>query len=70
MIEYDLSLFGWAPGGYVGRGWVDCLEKMWMCDKRAWRCEPCAVKRYDEHIKIMDAPLICDYDEQTGRIAT
>jgi hypothetical protein len=68
MSEYDLRSFGWAPGGYTGRKCVDCLETLWMVDKRAWRCQPCALKRYEEHAKVIDAPMICDYDEQTGRI--
>lgn len=40
-----LIQFGWAPGGYLIKC-GDCGEQPWWCDKRAWRCRPCAEKRH------------------------
>jgi hypothetical protein len=68
MSEYDLRSFGWALGDYLVSKCIDCKEQIWQCAKHSWRCQPCALKRYEEHAKVMDAPMICDYDEQTGRI--
>lgn len=43
MSEYvDLSVFGWAPGGYEGRDCVDCGLRVTNCAKGAWRCQSCA----------------------------
>lgn len=45
----QLSIYGFAPGGYTGVC-VDCKDKWLMQDKRAWRCRPCAVKKFQVRI--------------------
>lgn len=48
-VEVDERLldFGYAPGQY-SNVCVDCLKDHQWCDKRAWRCEPCAKRRLRE----------------------
>lgn len=40
--ERDLSVFGWAPGAYMGAKCA-CGKEFGGADARAWRCKPCAV---------------------------
>ena len=69
-MEIDLTDFGWAPGGYLKSHCLDCKKEIWNCDKYAWRCEPCAMIRYEKYVKTLAAPMVCDYDETTGRITS
>lgn len=44
----ELVPWGYAPGDYMGKC-RDCEETMWNLDKRARRCERCAmIARYTE----------------------
>lgn len=48
LNERELVPWGWAPGGYMGKC-VDCEEDWWNGDKRACRCERCAmIARYTQ----------------------
>lgn len=46
-LEDDLHHFGWAPGHYMSVC-RRCGSNHFECDKRAYRCQPCATKLRDE----------------------
>ncbi|MET7244134.1 hypothetical protein ABZT49_12260 [Methylobacterium sp. EM32] len=48
FADVDLRPFGWAPGGYFGRGCLDCSEGF-SGDKRCRRCRACAIKALVAH---------------------
>lgn len=62
----ELIAFGWAPGDYVQQC-RDCVYTH-VSAKRSWRCKICAQETKKKCDAVMDTPLICDYDENTGRI--
>ena len=73
MESVDLRPFGWAPGDYSGRCRVCGKNSMFdndieTRDKYAWNCKSCAMKLYEDYNTKINAPMICDYDENTGKI--
>lgn len=46
LDKRELVPWGWAPGNYMGKC-ADCADKWIDGDKRAYRCERCAmIARY------------------------
>lgn len=46
LDKHELVPWGWAPGSYMGKC-RDCEGMWWDGDKRAYRCERCAmIARY------------------------
>ena len=68
-MDIDLRSFGYAPGFYGGTCSSCGTRDLCMgWDKRSWNCKTCAMKLFEEHKIKIDSPLICDYDEITGKI--
>lgn len=64
----DLEAFGWSEGEYLVFHCKLCDDEIWHCGKWSTHCQPCAMKRYQAHRDIVEVPLICDYDENTGKM--
>lgn len=68
IMMLDLQAFGWAEGEYFVLHCKSCDQDIWHCAKWTTHCRACAMKRYLAYREIVDVPLICDYDENTGKI--